>query len=138
MSFRSTTSPERLTGLQPDRPGPDDDVEEAVRTSRKVALRVASGTLAEGVELLAAAAVHDIGDPVPRREPLVVVVVARKDEGDAVALEERDPPRGHRRIAEVAAAAVGRVVKRDDLPGRGRCGEMPLQPARLPVADRVR
>jgi hypothetical protein len=55
--------------------------------------------------------VDHVRDPVPRREALVVVVVARKHEVDAVTLEKRHPSRDDRGIAEVAAAGVGRVVE---------------------------
>ena len=132
MTLRSTTCPERLTARSRIAPDRTTMSRKPCATTREGALRVAVRALAERVELLAATAVDNVRDTVPRREALVVVVVARKNKVDAVTLEERHPPQDDRRIAEVAPAGVGGVVKGDDLPGRGRGGEMPLQPTRLP------
>jgi hypothetical protein len=62
----------------------------------------------------------DVADAPVLREPLVVVVVARQNQIDPVALEERHPAARDARVARVLAAGVGGVVEGDDLPARAR------------------
>ena len=100
--------------------------------------RIGARASVQPIERSRAASVDDVRDAVPSREALVVVVVPREDELDAVALEERHPAAHDVGVPGVTAARVRRMVEERDLPGRRRRRELLLQPPRLPGRDRVR
>ena len=100
-----------------------DEVEEAVLDASGPLARVPPPAPPERVEVVGiAAAVDDVANASARCEALVIVVVPGQNQADAVALEERDPPRDHLAMRAVRAAFEGRMVEDGELPAGSRPG----------------
>src|SRR5215207_6628454 len=100
--------------------------------------RIARPASGDGVERPGPAAVNDIRDAAPRNEPLVVVLVSRKGESDAVALEEWHPAPQDVVVRVIRTTAESRMVEDRHFPESVRRRQRTLEPRRLPGADVVR
>src|SRR5829696_2845139 len=116
----------------------DDEVDESVLRQPTSPARIARRAGDDRVQTRVPAAVDDVADTAFRAEPLVVVVVTREGEDDAVTLEEGHPAAHDLGMRAVVAAGVGRVMEDGDLPVGLRGGKAPCEPGRLGRVDPVR